>query len=481
MRIIRAVRFAAKLKRSGSSSSRRRGAPLVAVPRAAGRRAAEPPVRRDAQAAADRATRWRRSSSSRRWAWRRGIYPLLDLVVERAERALRARGACRTPTAASARASRSRRASCSPACCGPTCATAGRSGSRAGSTRSRRCRRRSTTCSTRASATSPAAASWRADMREIWMMQPRFEKRIGNTPFSLVEQPRFRAGFDFMRLRADVGRGRRGAGRLVAGVQPGQRRPCAKTWSRNCARSSTSGSAARAPRARRRCRAMRRDAIAARRRARPPRAASGAEPATARPATRRGSGGGGAASPPALAARGAARRGRARRRAVSGGRARRRSPRTSASAPISAIRRTRCERAIAASRALPHTALIARSSLYRTAPVDAERARLHQRGGRRSQTRLTAPRTAGAAAGARDARRPRAALSQRAAHAGPRPAAVRQRAHRERGADGAASAHARARLRAGAAGRDRAAAGHGFTTGGRRWSADRTSATVSRP
>jgi poly(A) polymerase len=43
------------------------------------------------------------------------------------------------------------------------------------------------------------------DMREIWMMQPRFEKRIGSTPFSLVEQPRFRAGFDFMRLRADVG------------------------------------------------------------------------------------------------------------------------------------------------------------------------------------------------------------------------------------------------------------------------------------
>jgi poly(A) polymerase len=44
-----------------------------------------------------------------------------------------------------------------------------------------------------------------ADMREIWMMQPRFDKRIGSTPFSLVDQPRFRAGFDFMRLRADVG------------------------------------------------------------------------------------------------------------------------------------------------------------------------------------------------------------------------------------------------------------------------------------
>jgi poly(A) polymerase len=43
------------------------------------------------------------------------------------------------------------------------------------------------------------------DMREIWMMQPRFEKRTGSTPFGLVEQPRFRAAFDFMRLRADAG------------------------------------------------------------------------------------------------------------------------------------------------------------------------------------------------------------------------------------------------------------------------------------
>jgi len=43
------------------------------------------------------------------------------------------------------------------------------------------------------------------DMREIWVMQPRFEKRVGNAPFSLVEQPRFRAGFDFLRLRAQTG------------------------------------------------------------------------------------------------------------------------------------------------------------------------------------------------------------------------------------------------------------------------------------
>ncbi|MBH1965321.1 MAG: polynucleotide adenylyltransferase PcnB [Comamonadaceae bacterium] len=44
-----------------------------------------------------------------------------------------------------------------------------------------------------------------ADMREIWMMQPRFEKRNGHSAFSLTEQPRFRAGFDFLRLRADIG------------------------------------------------------------------------------------------------------------------------------------------------------------------------------------------------------------------------------------------------------------------------------------
>ena len=44
-----------------------------------------------------------------------------------------------------------------------------------------------------------------ADMREIWVMQPRFDKRVGSTPYGLVAQPRFRAGFDFMRLRADVG------------------------------------------------------------------------------------------------------------------------------------------------------------------------------------------------------------------------------------------------------------------------------------
>ncbi|NDC05610.1 MAG: polynucleotide adenylyltransferase PcnB, partial [Burkholderiaceae bacterium] len=43
------------------------------------------------------------------------------------------------------------------------------------------------------------------DMRDIWTMQPRFEKRNGRYPYRLLEVPRFRAGYDFMLLRSQVG------------------------------------------------------------------------------------------------------------------------------------------------------------------------------------------------------------------------------------------------------------------------------------
>ena len=42
-----------------------------------------------------------------------------------------------------------------------------------------------------------------ADMREIWLMQPRFERRTPASAQALVAQARFRAGYDFLRLRAD--------------------------------------------------------------------------------------------------------------------------------------------------------------------------------------------------------------------------------------------------------------------------------------
>jgi poly(A) polymerase len=42
-------------------------------------------------------------------------------------------------------------------------------------------------------------------MREIWTMQPRFERKRGKAPYRLLEHPRFRAAYDFLLLRAEVG------------------------------------------------------------------------------------------------------------------------------------------------------------------------------------------------------------------------------------------------------------------------------------
>jgi poly(A) polymerase len=43
------------------------------------------------------------------------------------------------------------------------------------------------------------------DIKEIWALQPRFDKRSGRAPLRLLEQPRFRAAWDFLVLRAQSG------------------------------------------------------------------------------------------------------------------------------------------------------------------------------------------------------------------------------------------------------------------------------------
>jgi len=43
------------------------------------------------------------------------------------------------------------------------------------------------------------------DIKEIWLLQPRFDQRAGKRPYGLLEQPRFRAGYDFLLLRAESG------------------------------------------------------------------------------------------------------------------------------------------------------------------------------------------------------------------------------------------------------------------------------------
>ncbi|CAM3770885.1 polynucleotide adenylyltransferase PcnB [Rheinheimera salexigens] len=41
-------------------------------------------------------------------------------------------------------------------------------------------------------------------MRDIWILQHRLEKRGGRRAFKLLEQPKFRGGFDFLQLRAEA-------------------------------------------------------------------------------------------------------------------------------------------------------------------------------------------------------------------------------------------------------------------------------------
>ncbi len=43
------------------------------------------------------------------------------------------------------------------------------------------------------------------DIKDIWALQPRFDQRTGKRPYALLEQPRFRAGYDFLLLRAQAG------------------------------------------------------------------------------------------------------------------------------------------------------------------------------------------------------------------------------------------------------------------------------------
>jgi poly(A) polymerase len=43
------------------------------------------------------------------------------------------------------------------------------------------------------------------DIKDIWALQPRFEQRSGKRPYGVVEQPRFKAGYDFLLLRAESG------------------------------------------------------------------------------------------------------------------------------------------------------------------------------------------------------------------------------------------------------------------------------------
>ncbi len=44
-----------------------------------------------------------------------------------------------------------------------------------------------------------------AIMKELWLLQPRFEQRSGQRPYRVLELPRFRAAYDFLLLRCESG------------------------------------------------------------------------------------------------------------------------------------------------------------------------------------------------------------------------------------------------------------------------------------
>lgn len=46
---------------------------------------------------------------------------------------------------------------------------------------------------------------YQADMHDVWLLQGRLERRTGKVPFSIVQHPRYRAAYDFLLLRSQVG------------------------------------------------------------------------------------------------------------------------------------------------------------------------------------------------------------------------------------------------------------------------------------
>ena len=173
--MLRAVRLAAKL---GFTIEPKTRAPIRELATLLDERAAGAAVRRDAQAAAVGPRQRLRAAQlrERRPAPRPAAAARRDPRAA-ARRALRHASRWRRPTSASAPASRSRRRSCSPRCCGTRCWPRGR--------RARRRARRRIPALYGAmddvldAQTDKLAIPRRftATMKEIWALQPRFEQR----------------------------------------------------------------------------------------------------------------------------------------------------------------------------------------------------------------------------------------------------------------------------------------------------------------
>ncbi len=102
-----------------------------------------------------------------------------------------------------------------------------------------------------------------ATMKEIWALQPRFEQRSGQRPLRLLEHPRFRAAYDFLRCAPRAAKCRRNSSTGGAASRTPSRRARRHAAARRRAGEKTkrrrAAAAARAPttRLRRTCRRRR--------------------------------------------------------------------------------------------------------------------------------------------------------------------------------------------------------------------------------
>ncbi len=135
-----------------------------------------------------------------------GLLPLLDVVLEQPQRrAVRRTGAGTHRCARARRPAPSAPASCSLRCCGSRSRYAGADLRKQGELPIPALLQAADSVLDEQTEKLAIQRRFSADMREIWFMQPRFERRLGKTIYRMLEQPRFRAACDFLQLRAAAG------------------------------------------------------------------------------------------------------------------------------------------------------------------------------------------------------------------------------------------------------------------------------------
>ena len=134
----------------------------------------------------------------------KGLLPLLDVVLEQPAANTSWNLHWNAPTPACAPARPSAPASCSPRCCGNRSRCAG-SSARPGRAHHPGLSQAADSVLDEQTEKLAIQRRFSSDMREIWFMQPRFERRMGKTIYRMIEQPRFRAACDFLQLRAAAG------------------------------------------------------------------------------------------------------------------------------------------------------------------------------------------------------------------------------------------------------------------------------------